>query len=74
MKIKLDPAKIKARRAELQMTQQVTSYLAGISMATLARIETNQNAFTQRTTAHAIAGALKTTIDALSVDLAQNTD
>jgi len=72
MKTKLDPAKLKARRAELQMTQQDTCYLAGISMATLARIETHQHSFTQRTTAHAIATALKTTIEALSVGLAQN--
>ena len=72
MKIRLDSTKLKARRAELHMTQMDVAYHAGVSATTVARIETDFSGYTQRTVALCIATALKTTIDALSVGLAQN--
>jgi len=67
MRARLDPAKVKARRLLMNMTQADLTYKANISVGTLSKLEQGLTASTQLLVARSIAAALATSVDALSV-------
>lgn len=67
MRARLDPAKVKARRVAMNMTQADLTYRAGISVGTLSRLELGLAGSTQILVARSIALALGTSVDALSI-------
>ena len=67
MRARLDPAKVKARRLLMNMTQADLTYRANISVGTLSRLEQGLSQSTQILVARSIALALATSVDALSI-------
>jgi len=67
MRARLDPAKVKARRLLMNMTQADLTNRADISVGTLSRLEQGLAGSTQLLVARSIAAALATSVDALSV-------
>ena len=67
MRARLDPAKVKARRLLMNMTQADLTYRANISVGTLTRLEQGLSQSTQILVARSIALALATSVDALSI-------
>ena len=67
MRARLDPAKVKARRLLMNMTQADLTNRADISVGTLSKLEQGLTASTQLLVARSIAAALATSVDALSV-------
>ena len=67
MRARLDPAKVKARRLLMNMTQADLTNRADISAGTLSRLEQGLAGSTQLLVARSIAAALATSVDALSI-------
>lgn len=64
----LDPAKLKARRERLALTQQAVADAAGMSQPAYARIESGRRCDPKLSTAQAVARALRCPLAKLLTD------